>query len=42
MTFSSGMPILYLVATLFFIITYWVDKALLLRYFQLTKGFNND
>ena len=31
LTYSSGMPSLYFVAAIFFIITYWFDKILLLR-----------
>ena len=32
--FSSGMPLLYGCAFMFLFITYWVDKWLLLRYYQ--------
>ena len=34
MTFSSGIPILYLITLISFIISYWVDKFLMLRYFR--------
>ena len=34
MTFSSGIPILYLITLIRFIISYWVDKFLMLRYFR--------
>lgn len=32
--YSAGMPILYLLCFLFLIITYWVDKALILRLYR--------
>ena len=42
MTFSSGMPILYAITLLSFIISYWVDKFLMLRYFRKQNYFTND
>mmetsp|Transcript_27944 Transcript_27944/g.42235 ORF Transcript_27944/g.42235 Transcript_27944/m.42235 type:complete len:157 (+) Transcript_27944:511-981(+) len=39
MTFSSGMPILYLILVVSFLITYWIDKCLLLKHYKLTKGY---
>ena len=30
--YSAGMPVLYPIAALFFIITYWVDKLMLIRF----------
>mmetsp|Transcript_14014 Transcript_14014/g.23808 ORF Transcript_14014/g.23808 Transcript_14014/m.23808 type:complete len:888 (-) Transcript_14014:196-2859(-) len=39
MTFSSGLPVLYLVLTVKMFLTYWVDKILLLRYYRLTSGY---
>ena len=32
--YSSGIPILYPLAALFFFITYWTDKWLLFRYYK--------
>lgn len=34
LTFSPGLPILYLITFMSFIISYWVDKILILRYFK--------
>jgi hypothetical protein len=39
LTFSSGMPVLYLIVTVLLAVTYWVDKYLLLRFYRLTPGF---
>jgi len=39
MTYSSGLPILYLVAFLSLFITYWIDKFLMLRYFRVANQF---
>ena len=39
MTFSSGMPLLYLVCVATFSISFWIDKILLLRYFRITSGY---
>jgi hypothetical protein len=39
-TFSSGLPIMYVICFVSLFITYWVDKILLLRYYRITEGFN--
>jgi len=39
--YSGGMPILYASACLFFFVTYWVDKFLLLRCYRKPIKFNN-
>jgi hypothetical protein len=39
MTYSSGLPILYLVAFFSLFITYHTDKFLLLRYFKVANQF---
>jgi hypothetical protein len=39
MTYSSGLPILYLVAFLSLFFTYWIDKFLMLRYFKVANQF---
>ena len=39
--YSGGMPILYASAGLFFFVTYWVDKCLLLRCYRKPIKFNN-
>lgn len=40
LTFSSGLPIIYLICTVYFFITYWVDKIVLLRYCRLTPHYS--
>ena len=32
--YSSGMPILYLIGTVFYLVTYWVNKFLLINYYK--------
>lgn len=39
--YSGGMPVLYPVAALFFAVTYWVDKCLLLKCYRKPILFNN-
>jgi hypothetical protein len=39
-TFSSGMPLLYPVASMFYFVYFWVNKALLLFYYQRTSNFD--
>lgn len=39
MTYSSSLPIVYAVIFAWILITYWVDKILLLRYYRLTEGY---
>jgi hypothetical protein len=34
MLYGSGMPILYVVATVFYFTSYWVDKLLLFYFFK--------
>lgn len=34
MTYGSGLPVMYLIATIYFFVTYWTDKFLILRYYQ--------
>jgi uncharacterized membrane protein len=36
--YSSGMPVLYLLAGLFFTFTFFVNKLLFLRYYQRTEN----
>lgn len=40
--FSSGLPVLYIVATIFFMSLYWVQKIMLLKVYQRTSSFNED
>ena len=42
MTYSSVLPILYLVSFLSLLITYWTDKFLILRYFRSQNQFTGD
>jgi len=37
LTFSAGLPILYLIAFLGFVMMYWADKYLVLHYFRKTN-----
>ena len=39
--YSSGMPILYPIAALFFVITYCVDKWLLFHYYRQPVMYNS-
>ena len=39
MTFASAMPILYLITAIHLIITYWIDKFLILRFYRETIGY---
>lgn len=41
MTYSSGLPILYLISVISIFFTYWVDKVLVLRYFRLTPTYTH-
>lgn len=38
--FSTGMPLLYLLAAIFYTVLYWVYKFLLLKYYMRTSRFN--
>lgn len=38
--YSSGLPMLYFVACLFYFILYWVYKFLLFKFYQTTSRFN--
>jgi NADH:ubiquinone oxidoreductase subunit 3 (subunit A) len=40
--FSSGMPVLYLIATLFFIIMYWLEKLLIFKLYKKSSSFNEE
>jgi len=39
MTYSSGLPVIYLIVFAWMFLTYWIDKILLLRYYRITEGF---
>ena len=39
--YSGGLPILYPTAAVFFFITYWMDKILLLRCYRKPIKFDN-
>lgn len=34
MFYGSGMPVLYIVATVYFFATYWADKTLVFGYYR--------
>jgi len=38
--FSTGMPLLYPFAMVFYFVLFWVYKLLLLKYYQTTNRFN--
>lgn len=40
--YSSGLPILYPFATIFYFVLYWVYKGLLLKYYARTTVFDKD
>lgn len=40
--YSSGFPILYLVAFIFYSVLYWVYKFLLIKFFQKTNKSNDN
>ena len=40
MMFSTGMPLLYLLAAIFYTVLYWVYKFLLLKFYMCTSRFN--
>ena len=42
MTFSPGFPILYVIASVFYFIHYWMYKMLILKYYKKTPEFNED
>jgi hypothetical protein len=39
-TYSSGMPVLYLVGILFFVMTYAINKVLIFRFYQKSLTLN--
>jgi hypothetical protein len=39
--FSAGLPVLYPVAVIFFAVTYWCDKYLVLRHYRKPPAFDN-
>lgn len=39
--YSGGLPIMYPTAAIFFFITYWMDKCLLLRCYRRPIKFDN-
>lgn len=40
MCFSTSMPVLYLIAFLYYFLTYHVDKYLVINYYSKSKSFN--
>jgi len=38
--YSPGLPVLFLISTVNFLIIYWVDKWLLLRFYRTPKNFD--
>lgn len=42
LTYSSGLPVLYPIAFLNYLVLYWVYKILLIKYYRKTVSFNQD
>ena len=42
LSYSSGLPIMYPSCFLYFFMTYWFDKACILRFYQRSKDFNEE
>ena len=40
MMFATGLPLLYLMAAIFYTVLYWVYKFLLLKFYMKTSRFN--
>lgn len=40
--FSTGLPILYPFACIFYFVLYWVYKFLLIKYYKKTTRFNEE
>lgn len=40
MFYGSGVPILYLIAFTFFLVTYWVDKYLVWNYYRKPENMD--
>ena len=41
LTYSLGLPILYPLCALYFVISYWFNKIMLMRYYQKTFEFHD-
>ena len=39
-TYSSGLPIMYIITAVNFSIIYWIDKTLLLRFYRTPKNYD--
>ena len=42
MTFSTGIPVLYVFAFIFCTMLYWVSKVMLLMFYSKTSKFNEE
>jgi len=42
MTYAGGLPVLYPIAFLNFLILFWIYKALLVKFYSKTISFNQD
>ena len=40
LSYSSGMPVLYIIGAIFFLFTYFVNKLVLFKYYQRTLDLN--
>jgi len=40
--YSCGLPVLYMISFVFFVVAYWFNKIMLMRYYQKTYEFNDE
>jgi hypothetical protein len=40
--FSPGLPVMFLISGINFLVMYWIDKFLILRFYKLPKNFDAD
>jgi hypothetical protein len=40
LTYSTGLPLMYFILTLYYLFAYWFNKIMLMRYYQKTYEFN--
>jgi hypothetical protein len=41
MAYSGGLPVLYPIASIYFLVTYWMDKFLLINYYREPPNFDS-
>jgi len=40
LTYSAGIPLMYFIMVIFFVVAYWFNKMMLMRYYQITFEFS--